>query len=116
MPNWNLIEEGFLKLNHQMQMDELASCLARIKAWSLAGVSNREVVSVILDEAILYTSLIQRGSPTNELAQLLQQLQAWRHSWSTTFVSDADISNISATSATWSDRLLDMSGLLQLVN
>lgn len=116
MPNWNLIEEGFLKLSHQMQLGELASCLARIKAWSLTGVLNREVVSVIIDEAILYTSLIQQESPINELAQLQQQLQDWRHSWSTTSISDADISNISTTSATWSDRLLDMSGLLQLVN
>ncbi|BAZ09869.1 hypothetical protein NIES4071_16830 [Calothrix sp. NIES-4071] len=116
MPNWNLIEEGFLKLTHQMQLGELASCLARIKAWSLTGVLNREVVSIILDEAILYTSLLERENPTTELAQLQQLLQDWRHSWLTISVSDADILNISAKSAAWSDRLLDMSGLLQLVN
>ncbi len=60
MPNWIAIEAGFLKLTYTRQLGELAACLARIKAWCLIEDSFREVVPVILDESLLYVSLLQR--------------------------------------------------------
>ncbi len=41
MPNWSSIEAGFLRLTRQMQLGELAACLARIKAWSLTDRMQR---------------------------------------------------------------------------
>lgn len=115
MPDWDKIEKSFLSTNRQRQLGELASSLSRFKGWLLAGEANREVASVILDESILYVSLIQKETFIPELSSLETLLQSWRENWSTITNSRAEIQQITLTSATWSEQILDMSGLLELV-
>jgi hypothetical protein len=115
MPDWASIEKSFSRISHQQQIGELASSLSRFKGWLLKGKANSEVASVILDESILYTSLIQKESLIAELAELQKQLLSWRASFSSLYEQETELNNVSQISASWSDRLLDMSGLLELV-
>ncbi|BDA71652.1 hypothetical protein CAL7716_058180 [Calothrix sp. PCC 7716] len=113
MPDWNLIEKSFLRLSRQKQLGELASGLSRFKGWLLLGSVNHEVASVILDESILYVSLLQQENA--EFNELHKQLLSWRHNWLTITGLEAELLKVAETSATWTDKVLSMSGLLELV-
>lgn len=113
MPDWIKIEKSFLRLGRQQQLGELASGLSRFKGWLLLGSVNHEVASVILDESILYVSLLQQESA--EFNELHQQLLSWRHNWSAITEQEAELRQIAEMSATWSNKVLEMSGLLELV-
>ncbi|MBD2777462.1 hypothetical protein [Iningainema tapete] len=114
MPNWSSIEAGFLKQTRSMQLGELASCLARIKAWCFDTESARQGVPVILSESLFYLSLLIEHEEFNtpEFIQLRQLLLSWQQRWSIIVSQPAEIAFVSATSASWSDRILNMSGLL----
>ncbi|RAM48170.1 MAG: hypothetical protein C6Y22_29280 [Hapalosiphonaceae cyanobacterium JJU2] len=109
MPNWNAIEASFLNQSYPQQLGELAASLARLKSWSQKNAS-REIVPVLLSENLLYVNLLQKQSHANkvELTQLQELLQGW--------VNQGDklteVANLAEISATWSQRVLDMSGLL----
>lgn len=115
MPDWVSIEKSFLRISRQQQLGELASSLSRFKGWALAGKANSEVASVILDESILYISLIQKYCSIAELSSIQKQLLSWRSEWSSLCENETELNNISKISASWSDCVLDMSGLLELV-
>ena len=109
MPNWNAIEASFLNQPMPQQLGELAASLARLKSWSQKNASG-EIVPVLLKESLLYVNLLQKQSHPHrvELAQLQELLQGW--------VNQGDklteVANIASIAATWSARVLDMSGLL----
>ena len=112
MPDWNAIEKSFLRIGRQQQLGELASALSRFKGWLLLGSANREVASVILDESILYVSLLIKEGMNSEFNELHSSLLTWRGNWSTITEQEAEMNKISQTSANWSEKVLDMSGLL----
>ncbi len=109
MPNWNAIEASFLNQPMPQQLGELAGSLARLKSWSQKNAS-REIVPVLLKESLLYVNLLQQQNHPHrvELAQLQELLQRW--------VNQGDklteVANIASIAATWSARVLGMSGLL----
>lgn len=115
MPDWASIEKSFLRISRQQQLGELASSLSRFKGWALAGKANSEVASVVLDESILYVSLIQKYCSIAELTELQKQLLSWREEWTNWSENETELNEVSKLSASWSDRVLDMSGLLELV-
>lgn len=115
MPDWTSIEKSYLRIGRQQQLGELASSLSRFKAWSLAGQRNREVASVILDESILYVSLLMKEGMDSEFNELKKQLLYWRQNWLTLTEQEAELLKVAETSATWSEKVLEMSGLLELV-
>ncbi|MDR9900272.1 hypothetical protein G7B40_037845 [Aetokthonos hydrillicola Thurmond2011] len=109
MPKWKAIEASFLNQSYPQQLGELAASLARLKSWSQKKAS-REIVPVLLQENLLYVNLLQKQNHANnvELTQLQELLQGW--------VNQGDklteVGNLAEISATWSGRVLDMSGLL----
>jgi hypothetical protein len=112
MPNWRVIEASFLRLPHTQQLGELAASLARIKSWSQSS-ANREVVPVLLEESLLYLSLIQGESQINsELDQLQGLLQDWKQNWLNIWGNSTETANIADVASTWSEKVLGMSGLL----
>jgi hypothetical protein len=90
-------------------LGELAASLARLKSWSQKN-ANREIVPVLLQENLLYVKLLQKQSHTNniELTQLQELLQGWVNQGS----KSTEVANLAEISAIWSQRVLDMSGLL----
>ncbi|NDJ26040.1 hypothetical protein GS682_31570 [Nostoc sp. B(2019)] len=112
MPNWSTIEANFSHLPHAQQLGELAATLARLNSWSQKSAS-QEVVPVLLEESLLYLSLIQRETPINsELDQLQGLLQGWKQNWLNIWKNSNETANIAAVASTWSQRVLAMSGLL----
>ena len=109
MPNWNAIETSFLNQPMPQQLGELAASLARLKSWS-QKIAYREIVPVLLSENLLYVNLLQQQNHPHhvELTQLQKLLQGWVNEGSNL----TEIANITSVAATWSERVLDMSGLL----
>ena len=111
-PNWNAIEVSFLNQSYPQQLGELAASLARLKSWCQKNAS-REIVPVLLEENLLYVNLLQKQSHANkvELTQLQELLQGW--------VNQGDklteVANLASISANWSQRVLEMSGLLSFL-
>ncbi|MBE9035658.1 hypothetical protein [aff. Roholtiella sp. LEGE 12411] len=112
MPNWSTIEANFSQIPHAQQLGELASSLARLKSW-LHNSANREVVPVLLEEGLLYLSLIQGESQINsELDQLQGLLQDWKRNWVNIWGNSTETANIADVASAWSKKVLGMSGLL----
>jgi hypothetical protein len=111
MPNWSAIETSFLRQSHPQQLGELASSLARLKSWSQKKAS-REIVPVLLEENLLYVRLIQRQSNIAQLSQIEDLLVGWQHNWSSICSNPTEVANLASVAATWSEQVLDMSGLL----
>ncbi|MBC6432805.1 hypothetical protein FM036_19455 [Nostoc sp. HG1] len=109
MPNWSAIEASFLRQPHAQQLGELAASLARLNSWSQKSAI-RELVPILLSESLLYVSLIQQKSEINnvELNQLQDLLQNWINVWD----KSMEITDITSVASTWSQRVLEMSGLL----
>ncbi|MBD2560671.1 MULTISPECIES: hypothetical protein [Nostoc] len=109
MPNWSAIEASFLRQSHAQQLGELAASLARLNSWSQKSAI-RELVPILLSESLLYVSLIQQKSEINnvELNQLQDLLQNWINVWD----KSMEITDIASVASTWSQRVLEMSGLL----
>jgi hypothetical protein len=113
MPKWNAIEASFLNQSYSQQLRELAASLARLKSWSQKNAS-REIVPVLLQENLLYVKLLQKQSHANnvELSQLQELLQDWVYQGG----KSTEVANLAEVSAIWSQRVLDMSGLLVVAN
>ncbi len=109
MPNWSAIEASFLCQSYEQQLGELAASLARLNSWSQKSAS-RELVPILLSESLFYLSLIQQETEMNniELNQLQDLLQNWIDFWD----KSIEITDIESVASTWSQRLLEMSGLL----
>ncbi|UKO96485.1 hypothetical protein [Nostoc sp. UHCC 0870] len=113
MPNWSAIEAIFVRQPHAQQLGELAACLARLNSWSQKN-ANRELVPVLLEESLLYLSLVQQKNETNnfELNQLQDLLQGWKQDWINIWDKPTETARIASAASNWSQRVLDMSGLL----
>ena len=109
MPNWNAIEASFLNQSMPQKLGELAATLARLKSWSQKNALC-EIVPVLLKESLLYVNLLQRQNHLHyaELTQLQKLLQGWVNRGD----NSTEIVNLVPTAAIWSERILDMSGLL----
>lgn len=113
MPNWSAIEASFLHLTQPQQLGELASSLAHLKSW-VHGSDCNQVIPVLLHESLLYLSLIQQNSEIYnvELNQLQDLLQDWQRNWDTIKEQSRQRVSIADVASNWSERVLNMSGLL----
>ncbi len=111
MANWSAIEASFLRQSHPQQLGELAAGLARLKSWSQKNAS-REIVPVLLEENLLYVRLIQEQNNIAQLSQIQDLLIEWQRDWLSICDNSTEIANLASVTAAWSERVLDMSGLL----
>ncbi|MHC5771784.1 MAG: hypothetical protein ACYTXI_40945, partial [Nostoc sp.] len=100
-------------LTQPQQLGELASSLAHLKSWVQSSDCN-QVIPVLLDESLLYLSLIQQNSEIYnvELNQLQDLLQDWQRNWDTIKEQSSQRVSIADVASNWSERVLNMSGLL----
>ncbi|AFY48636.1 hypothetical protein Nos7524_2816 [Nostoc sp. PCC 7524] len=113
MPNWSAIEASFVNQTHAQQLGELAACLARLNSW-LEKSANRELVPLLIEESLVYLSLIKQKNEINnfELNELQDLLQAWKQEWINIWDKPTETARIAVTASNWSQLILDMSGLL----
>jgi hypothetical protein len=107
MPNWSAIEASFLALDQPHRLGELASSLAHLKSWVQSSDCS-PVVPVVLEESLLYLSLIQQNTQINhgELNQLHDVLKDWQRNWDNIKSQSSQRVNIADVASNWSERIL----------
>jgi len=93
----------------------LASNLARIKSSSL-NPDNRAITIGVLDESkhfIEWTAAEAEVEVAAELVELQLQLVRWQRTWPTIWPDPVKRQEVADTAKRWSDRVLELSGLLE---
>ena len=95
-------------------MGGLAADLSRIKTFA-SHYANRDGVESMIDESkyfIEWTAAEVEVDTAAELVELQVQLARWQRNWARIWADPAQRRQVAERSAAWSQRVLDMSGLL----
>ena len=97
-----------------IRLGGLASNLARIKS-SVPNPINHDITIGVLDESkhfIEWTAAEADVDTAAELVELQLQLVRWQRTWATIWPDPIKRQEVSEIAKHWSDRVLEMSGLL----
>ena len=109
------IRERYLRDALPVRLGGLAANLARIKSFS-DHPDHRDVVESLLDESkffIEWTALDAGLELQAELVELQLQLARWQRAWTHIWADPAQRATVAEEAGTWSERLLELSGLLR---
>ncbi|MBC8184475.1 hypothetical protein H8E88_25555 [candidate division KSB1 bacterium] len=93
----------------------LAANLARVNTFSSHG-ANRDAVFGLINESkyfIEWTALEAELEVAAQLVDLQVQLAYWQQEWETVWADKEKRQNIAQQSREWSDKVLELSGLLR---
>ena len=114
MKDWTTIRERYLRDSVPLRLGGLAANLRRVN--SFAGhEANFEAVEGLLDESKFFIEWTAREAELDIAAKLVElqiQIACWQRDLATIWSNPAQRSQIAEQSRVWSDRVLDMSGLL----
>ncbi|MBD1838309.1 hypothetical protein [Coleofasciculus sp. FACHB-501] len=114
MKDWTAKRERYLRESLPTRLGELAANLARIQSFSNNDL-NRDAVAHLIEESkffIEWTAIDAGIDIAAELVELQVQLARWQLNWSNIWADDTQRTKIAQQSKVWSDRVLEMSGLL----
>ena len=114
MRDWSVIRERYLRDELPIRLGGLAANLARIKSFS-SNMANCDVVEGLLEESKFFIEWTVADAEVNTAAELVEiqiQLARWQHAWASIWADFAQRMKVAEQSRVWSDRVLDMSGLL----
>jgi hypothetical protein len=114
MRDWTVIRERYLRDELPIRLGGLAANLARIKSFS-SHAANRDVVESLLDESKFYIEWTAADAEIDTAAELVElqiQLARWQRSWTSIWADVTQRMQVAEQSRIWSERVLDMSGLL----
>ncbi len=114
MKDWTAIRERYLRDNLPVRLGGLAANLSRIKSF-MAQDGSREVVESMIAESKLFIEWTAAEAEVNTTAALIElqvQLARWQLNWSRIWTSRDERAKVAKQSAAWSQRVLEMSGLL----
>ena len=114
MRNWTALKERYLRDNLPTRLGNLASNLARIKSRSQNPVYD-ELVKSLVEESryfIEWTAKEMEIDTAAELLDLQRILTRWLFHWDSIWSNIAERTQLTDIAGTWSERVLDMSGLL----
>ena len=115
MKNWAAIRERYLRDNLQVRLGGLAADLRRIKSFSSQETS-REVIESLIEESkyfIEWTAPEEGIATAGELVAIQIQLAFWQRQWEAVWRDPDRRRQVAVQSQIWSDRLMNLSGLLQ---
>lgn len=113
MKDWTAIRQRYLRDGLQTRLGGLAANLGRIRSFAAGGASD-EVIDSLIDESkrfIEWTAAEASANTAAELVRLQVELASWQLRWRRTATA-ALREQVSTKAAAWSDRVLEMSGLL----
>lgn len=116
MRNWTAFKERYLRDALPIRLGNLASNLARIQS-RCQDIANRELVEMVLQESkyfIEWTAAEAEVETAAELVELQIQLARWQYCWATIWDDTQQRMMVAQQARIWSDRVLDMSGLLSV--
>ena len=114
MRDWNALKERYLQDDIPTRLGNLASNLARIKS-RCQNVANGELVADLLQESKLFIEWTAQDTEIDiaaELVELQIQLACWQYDWIKIWADAEQRQTVSEQSRIWSERVLQMSGLL----
>ena len=109
-----VVQERYLRDSVPIRLGGLAANLLRIK--SFAGhADNRAVVEGLLDESKFFIEWTARDTDIDAAAELVEiqiQISRWQRSWTKIWADPIQRSQVAEQTRVWSDRVLELSGLL----
>ena len=114
MRDWTAIRERYLRDGLPTRLGGLAANLGRIKSFA-SHSANREVVESLMDESKLFIEWTVAEAEANTAAELVElqvQLAGWHNSWPRIWDDPAQRNRMAEEAGVWSQRVLEMSGLL----
>lgn len=114
MKDWTTIRERYLRDSVPVRLGGLAANLRRITSFA-SHDANREAVESLLDESKFFVEWVARETEIDaaaELAELQIQLARWKWNWARIWMDPAQRKKAAEQSLEWSDRVLEISGLL----
>lgn len=113
--NQNLDEKQarFQGENTSHRLGHIASNLARLRTF--CDTAYPEAVKSVADETICFiewTAAEIESEYAEELVNIQIQLARWKLKFDSLWSDESERKNMSAQASTWSERVLDMSGLL----
>lgn len=114
MRDWNALKERYLQDDIPTRLGNLASNLARIKS-RCQNIANGELVAGLLQESKLFIEWTAQDAEieiAGELVELQIQLACWQYDWTKIWTDPEQRWVVSEESRIWSEKVLQMSGLL----
>ncbi|MEH1996611.1 hypothetical protein [Nostoc sp.] len=99
--------------NTSLRLGHIASNLARIRTF--CNSAYKEAVESVTDETICFiewTAAEIESEYAEELVNIQIQLARWKLKFDSLWSNESERKNMSEQASTWSERVLDMSGLL----
>jgi len=115
MKNFEQKRERYMRDELAIRLGGLAANLARVRSAS-RNPMNRDVVFSLFEESkffIEWTAAEATLGTTEELVDLQIQLAVWQRSLRSVWDDEKARDEIGSTSMTWSNRLIERSGLLE---
>ena len=114
MRDWTTIRERFLRDNVPVRLGGLAANLRRI--YSFAGHdANSSSVAGLLDESKFFIEWTARETSMETAAELVELqvlIACWQREWVRIWSDPARRREVAEGARVWSDRVLNLSGLL----
>ena len=114
MNNLVEIKERYLRDSVAVRLGGLAANLARVKSFS-KNIQNEEAVFNLFEESkhfIEWTATETKLETTVELIELQLQIAVWQRQWQKIWNDEETRNSVAQTSADWSKRVLEKSGLI----
>lgn len=114
MKDWTAIRERYLRDNFPVRLGGLAANLSRIKSFA-ANDAGRDAVESLIAESKFFIEWTAAEAEINAAAELVElqiQLARWQYNWAHIWDDRVQRRNVAEQSAAWSQRVLEMSGLL----
>src|SRR5579859_515438 len=113
--NREMLRERYLRDAVPIRLGGLAANLRRIRSFT-QNIANRDAVESLLDESkyfIEWTAAETEVATAAELVELQVQLARWQRNLARIWADSEQRQQVSEQSGVWSDRVLDLSGLLR---
>jgi hypothetical protein len=114
MKDWSIIQERYLRDALAIRLGGIAANLSRVKSFATHD-ANQEAVASLLEESrffIEWTAGEADISIAAELVELQVQLSLWWRAWDKIWQDSTQRQQVASTSGKWSQRVLELSGLL----
>ena len=114
MRDYTAIQQRYMRDDLPVRLGGLAANLRRIKSASIHD-ANSDAVAGLLDESkhfIEWTAAEAEVETAAELVELQIQLALWQRNWNSIWADLALRREVAEKSGRWSDRVLELSGLL----
>lgn len=115
MKDWDAIQKRYLRDDLSVRLGGIAANLGRVKSFAIHD-ANREAVASLLEESkffIEWTAGEADMSTAAELVELQVQLSLWQRAWDEIWPDNAQRQQVANASGQWSQRVLELSGLLK---